>query len=66
MGKDILENDDKKQVATRVPLSGNIQSPDADIIQTVLYVLYNGFIEALKRGLEPSLGDMRMAREQTE
>lgn len=64
VGKDILENDEKKQIATRVPLSGNIQNPDADIFQTVLYVLYNGFIEALKRGLEPSIGDMRMAREQ--
>ncbi|HET8938867.1 MAG TPA: DUF748 domain-containing protein, partial [Polyangiales bacterium] len=64
VGKDILENDEKKQVATRVPLSGNIDNPDADIIQTVFYVLYNGFIEALKRGLEPSIGDMQVAREQ--
>jgi hypothetical protein len=59
VGKDILENSKEDQVATRVPLSGNIENPDADIIETVLEVLHNAFIQALRRGLEPSLGEKK-------
>ncbi|HEX5658878.1 MAG TPA: DUF748 domain-containing protein [Polyangiales bacterium] len=62
LGKDILRNRDKKQVATRIPLSGRIEKPDADIFATVMEVLRNAFIEALRRGLEPALGDEQIAR----
>jgi hypothetical protein len=62
VGQNILENDDKKQVATRVPLSGRVDKPDADIMETVLYVLRNAFIEALRHGLEPAMGDKSFAR----
>lgn len=62
VGKGILENDDKQQVATRIPLSGRVGKPDADIVETVLYVLRNAFIEALHRGLEPALGGEGIAR----
>jgi Domain of Unknown Function (DUF748) len=61
VGKDIFENHSKDQVATRIPLSGNIENPDADIIQTLLQVLQNAFIEALHQGLEPSMGDESIA-----
>jgi hypothetical protein len=57
VGKGILENDDKQQVATRIPMSGRIDKPDADIVATVIYILRNAFVEALRRGLEPTLGD---------
>lgn len=63
VGKDIFENHSKDQVATRIPLSGNIENPDADIIQTLLKVLQNAFIEALHQGLEPSIGDESIARQ---
>jgi len=56
VGKDVFENHSKDQVATRVPLSGTIGNPDADIFETVIEVLHNAFIEALRRGLEPTLG----------
>lgn len=56
-GKEILENNEKQQVATRIPLSGRIDQPEADIITTVFQVLRNAFIEALRRGLEPGLGE---------
>lgn len=66
LGKDIFRNQDKKQVATRIPLSGRIDAPDADIVQTVLEVLRNAFVEALRRGLEPSIGDEALARRENE
>ncbi|HEY6876748.1 MAG TPA: DUF748 domain-containing protein [Polyangiales bacterium] len=62
LGKDVLENREQKQVATRVPLSGRIDDPNADIYATVIEVLRNAFIEALRRGLEPELGDQGFAR----
>jgi hypothetical protein len=62
VGKDLLENHSKDQVATRVPLSGRIENPEADVIETLLVVLQNAFIEALRAGLEPSIGDKRIAR----
>jgi hypothetical protein len=64
VGKDIFENHSKDQVATRIPLSGNIENPDADIIETLLTVLQNAFIEALHQGLEPSIGDKSISRQQ--
>lgn len=66
LGKEILENDDKQQVGTRVPLKGDIKNPNADIVQTVLIVLENAFIEALRRGLEPTIGDNAIARDEGE
>lgn len=52
-GKDVLENHQKEQVATKIPLSGKLEHPQAGIGMTVLYVLKNAFISALKRGLDP-------------
>lgn len=54
VGKGILENDEKDQVATRIPLSGKLESPEAGIGETVLYVLRNAFVQALRRGLDPT------------
>jgi hypothetical protein len=66
LGKDILRNREKDQVATRVPLSGRVEKPDADIFETVMEVLHNAFIEALRRGLEPAIGDQSIARREGE
>lgn len=54
--KQLLESEETGRVATRVPLRGQIESPDADIWTTVVYVLRNAFVQALNRGLEGSLG----------
>ncbi len=62
LGKDIVRNRDKKQVATRIPLSGRIDKVDADIYETVIEVLRNAFIEALRRGLESAVDDEGLAR----
>ena len=53
VGKNVLENHQKEQVATKVPMSGKLEHPEAGIGMTVLYVLKNAFISALKHGLDP-------------
>lgn len=63
--KDVVENDEKQQVATRVPFSGRVDNPEADIFETLFTVLENAFIEALRRGLEPATGDGSLSRRDT-
>ncbi|MBW3546246.1 MAG: DUF748 domain-containing protein, partial [Bacteroidetes bacterium] len=46
------ENQPRDQVATRVPISGDINQPDTDISSTVLNVLRHAFINAFNKGLE--------------
>jgi hypothetical protein len=60
---ELFENHDKEQVATKIPFSGRIDQPDADVMTTVVYVLRNAFIEALSRGLEGSvdIGDGKLS-----
>lgn len=48
----ILEDGDKDRIATRIPLSGAIEDPAADIWTTIGGLLKNAFIEALRRGIE--------------
>jgi hypothetical protein len=53
---ELLENDSKQQIATKIPLRGKVDNPSADVGTTVLFVLRNAFIEALRRGLDTGLG----------
>jgi hypothetical protein len=53
---EVLEDQDKDRIATRVPFSGSIENPDADIWSTVGGLLKNAFIESLRRGLEDKVG----------
>jgi hypothetical protein len=55
----LFENHKKEQIATKIPFSGKVESPDADIPETVLYVLKNAFIRALQFGLDRDIGDAK-------
>jgi hypothetical protein len=59
---DILENREKDQVAARIPLSGTIENPDADLFATIGSVLRNAFVSAFARSLEGSIS-VRSVRE---
>ncbi len=60
---ELFENHREEQVATRIPFSGKVQQPDADVPTTVIYVLRNAFIRALSSGLDQKLGlDGRSAK----
>jgi hypothetical protein len=54
-GTKIFENDDKEQVAARVPFSGALQNPKAGILEAVVSVLQNAFVGAFANSLEGSI-----------
>jgi hypothetical protein len=49
---EVLENRSVDQFATQVPLEGNIESPDTDILAIVGGVLRNAFVEAFMPTVE--------------
>ncbi|WP_158827604.1 DUF748 domain-containing protein [Mucilaginibacter lacusdianchii] len=51
----VVENHKTKQIATKVPISGNIRDPKTSSWKTFLGVLKNGFIKAFNQGIEGSL-----------
>ena len=51
----ILENDEKDQVAARVPFTGTIDDPKASIWATIASVVRNAFVSAFARSLEGSI-----------
>lgn len=55
-GAALFENQKEDQIATKIPFSGKVESPSADIGETVLYVLKNAFIRALQFGLDRDVG----------
>jgi hypothetical protein len=58
----ILENQEEDQVAARIPFSGTIENPDADLFATIGSVLRNAFVSAFARSLEGSIS-VRSVRE---
>jgi hypothetical protein len=51
---EVLTDQSKDRVATRIPFSGSIDSPSADIWTTIGGLLKNAFLVSLRRGLEGS------------
>jgi hypothetical protein len=51
----VLENDQKDQVAARIPFTGTIDDPKTSILATIVSVLRNGFVSAFARSLEGSI-----------
>jgi hypothetical protein len=51
----ILENKEEEQVATQIPLSGEIENPDAGILTAIVNLARNAFVAAFSRSLEGSI-----------
>lgn len=51
----VFEDEDTGQVAARIPFSGTIKDPDADLLETIVSVLHNAFVSAFARSLEGSV-----------
>ena len=58
----VRENDEKEQVAARVPFTGTIENPEASVWSTITSVLRNAFVSAFARSLEGSIS-LRDVRE---
>lgn len=52
LGTQILKNPEKDQVATEVPLSGQLEDPDVDLLTTIVTLFRNAFVNALSHSLE--------------
>lgn len=52
LGSEIFENHKEDQVASRVPLQGEIGQVETDVWTTIFTVLRNAYIEALKREVD--------------
>jgi hypothetical protein len=51
----ILENKEEEQVATQIPLSGEIENPDAGVLTAIVNLARNAFVAAFSRSLEGSI-----------
>lgn len=51
----VLENDEKDQVAARIPFTGTIEDPKTSVFATIVSVLRNAFVSAFARSLEGSI-----------
>jgi hypothetical protein len=58
LAANILENKQEDQVATQIPLSGEIENPDAGILTAIVNLARNAFVAAFSRSLEGSI-DLR-------
>lgn len=55
LAANVLENQEEDQVAARIPFSGTIEKPDADLLATIGSVMRNAFVSAFARSLEGSI-----------
>ena len=62
LAANVLENQEEDQVAARIPFSGTIENPDADLFATIGSVMRNAFVSAFARSLEGSIS-VRSVRE---
>ena len=51
----VLENRQEKQVATRIPFSGNLDDPRAGILAALVNLVRNAFVAAFAHSLEGSI-----------
>ena len=48
----VFKNDEQDQVATKAPFAGNFADNDLDIWTTIVNLLRNAFVQAIRGGLE--------------
>lgn len=51
----VLENREKNQVATQIPLRGDLENPDADLLEAMVNLLRNAFVAGFAHSLEGSI-----------
>lgn len=51
-----LENEPREQAGARIPLSGELEAVDAELVPAVFSILRNAFVEALTAGITESVG----------
>jgi len=59
----IFENRSKDQVATQIPLSGELEDPDAGVLTAIVNLLRNAFVAAFAHSLEGSISLRDVAKD---
>ena len=54
---ELLENQPKDQLATKIPLEGSLDDPETDVWETIWNVLRNAYVEAFRPVLEGLTGE---------
>ena len=49
VGAEVLENQPRDAIATKVPIQGSLDDPDPDVSATVFNVLRNAFVDAIEK-----------------
>ena len=52
----VFQNQPRDQVATVTPISGELDAVDPDAWRSIVLLLRNAFIEAIRPGLEQNVG----------
>lgn len=55
LAAELFENQPRGEVATRVPLSGTMDEPDAGVVTSIVNVVRNAFLAAFTRSLDHSI-----------
>ena len=63
---ELLENQKKDQIATKINFRGNIDNPKANILQTIFIVLQNAFIQALRPTIDDQINLGKLAKGEEE
>lgn len=60
----LLENRQENQVATQIPLRGEIEDPDVDLLTTMVNLLRNAFVTAFSHSLDGSITLRNVTRDE--
>jgi len=58
---ELLENQKKDQIATKINFTGTIEDPKSNILEVVLLVLQNAFVEALRPSIDNQISLSKLA-----
>jgi len=60
---EVLQNQRKEQLATKIPISGTFSDPKVDTWKALSYILRNAFIQALKPTIDESINIYKLKEE---
>ena len=63
---ELLENQKKDQIATKINFKGTIEDPKSNILEVVFIVLQNAFVEALRPSIDNQISLSKLAKAEEE
>lgn len=63
---EIFENKKKDQIATKIEFRGSIDNPRANVFQSIVMVVQNAFVQALRPSIDNQINLQKLAKEDEE